>query len=204
MNPSRTQLTPIQRFLFGNRWVFPTLLLMLIAIDQRYFSHVETTRSALGMQLAIGFVVLIVIAGIAGVAYVFYLQKQEEMHRQNQTLSTPEGSRFEQILAEIQGINLAIQNGSGHQFSKIKRLARIFIERIGVEVTPGMTFDALQDALVNASLSPKQIQMLSSILDRCERGEVLLEDEKPDFDPLDLIKDFKYIIGQIEGRSYVE
>ena len=146
-------------------------------LDAQAFGSVRASRAEIGMQLAIGFFVLVIIAGLGGIAYVYYLQRQQEIHRANQTRHTPEGSKFEQILAETQGIKLAIESGSGHQFGKLKRLVRIFIERIGVEVKTGMTFDELQDALVNASLSPKQIQMLSSILDRCERGEALLEEE---------------------------
>lgn len=111
-------------------------------------------------------------------------------------------SRFEQVLAELQGIRLGIESGNDTvgNYEKFGRLVRIFAAKAGVTGARDMPLAKLRDALPAAHFSAKQTQMLLTILERAEKAMRIRRDQV-DFDPKELVKDFKYVIDQVEGRE---
>lgn len=111
-------------------------------------------------------------------------------------------SRFEQVLAELQGIRLGIESGNdtAGNFEKFGRLVRIFAAKAGVTGARDMPLAKLREALPAAHFSAKQTQMLVAILERSEKAMRIRRDQI-DFDPKELVKDFKYVIDQVEGRE---
>jgi hypothetical protein len=108
------------------------------------------------------------------------------------------GSRFEQLLAEIQGLTLRVQGGeSKGYYRKIEQLVRVFLERIGYK-------DArhLEDNEIHALLSSGEIQQeiaaaLRSIFERCKQGAIH-ETEKLDFSATELLRELRTIIKRVE------
>ena len=64
----------------------------------------------------------------------------------------------------------------------------------------------MRDALQSGQFAPQQTQVLSRILERCEAESK--EDEESngraaggDFDPLELINDFRGVVHDVEGHK---
>lgn len=112
-----------------------------------------------------------------------------------------ESSRYEQILAELQGIHLTFQvKGGRSNFAKIARLVRIFLSKLGLHNAQAMDDEELVEAIRASSLNPKDQAVLISVIERCVRGEHLEETEW-NFKPLELVRDFKRVVLQIEGKQ---
>lgn len=156
----------------------------------------------IGMSQIISWLGFVAIAAVA-VAGGYYLWKRRE------ALAPPapkperhlESTRFEQILAELQGLKLRIQGGEGRGvFVKTSRLVRIFADRAGIPGARDMNEVDLRKAMEGNIFSVHQAQTLARIVDRCElaaREETL----KLDFDPVEMVQEFRDIIYQIEGHE---
>lgn len=112
-----------------------------------------------------------------------------------------ESNQFEQILSELQGIKLRIENGEGRgSLPNLLRLTRVFIARAGYPDAREQTADALADALMSSEFTSAQIEVLSSIIGQCETA--IHEDTRNlDFDPMDLVADMRRVVYQFEGRD---
>jgi hypothetical protein len=108
------------------------------------------------------------------------------------------GSRYEQLLSEIQGLTLRVQGGeSKGYYPKIERLARIFLERIGPAGARDLP-DAEIEALLASGEIPQDVATaLRSVFQRCKQGAIH-ESEKLDFTATDLLKDLRTIIKRVE------
>lgn len=107
-----------------------------------------------------------------------------------------ESSKFEQLLAETQGLYLRIHGGeSKGYYRKIEQLARIFMERIGIAGARQLPTEDLLAVLNSGSLPQKQAGALLSILERCKQGAEH-ESDKIDVSAADLIKDLRLLVKQ--------
>jgi hypothetical protein len=109
-----------------------------------------------------------------------------------------ESSKFEQVLAEIQGLSLRVQGGDGKgYYRKIEQLARIFLERVGYPGARSLTYSEVETLLTGGSLPPKQASVLTSIFERCRLGAEH-EGAKPENSTADLLRDLRMLIKQTE------
>lgn len=146
-------------------------------------------------------IIIILVILIAIVALVTLLtgggRRRDEHSDEIYTEPAPgESSKFEQLLAETQGMFLRIQGGeSKGYYRKIERLARIFLERIGVNGARYMSYDEIVLLLNGGTFSQKQAGALLSIFERCKQGAEH-EGEKIDFTATELIKDLRVLVKQ--------
>ena len=118
-----------------------------------------------------------------------------------------ESSKFEKILSELQGIKLRVESGDAKNCTpKVARLVRIFLEHGGIKEARELPYPELREALQSGQFTPQQTQVLSRILERCEAESK--EDEESngragggDFDPLELINDFRGVVDDVEGHK---
>lgn len=115
-----------------------------------------------------------------------------------------ETSRYEQVLSELQGIKLGIENGDGRgTFAKIARLVRIFIDRSGVSGARDMEGEELRRAVESGGFNAHQSEVLMRVFDRCNSAAEQESHVNPEFDPMELVTDFRAVIDQVEGRDAV-
>lgn len=119
----------------------------------------------------------------------------------------PPSSRYEQILAELQGIRLNFQSGEGRagdgrkNYPKLARLVRVFLLKIGIADARDCPLGELELKMNGVGLSARQAQTLLSILQRCEIGEKQTNPLKNSVEPLELVRQFKAVLDQLEGRQ---
>ncbi|HOE95651.1 MAG TPA: hypothetical protein PK847_03605 [Candidatus Sumerlaeota bacterium] len=105
-----------------------------------------------------------------------------------------EGSKYEQLLAEIQGLSLRVKNGEGKgDFRKIEKLVRVFLERSGFIGVRKMTDEQLMALLAGGQVPQAQASSLASIIERCKRG-AQSEHEKLDFSALELLRELRELV----------
>src|SRR5690606_25636009 len=93
----------------------------------------------------------------------------------------PRSSRFEQLLAEIQGLSLRVKSGeSKGYYRKIETLVRVFLERTGQPNARYMSDEEVRKILSSGSVPQELSTRLREILDRCRQGAVN-ESDKLDF-----------------------
>lgn len=151
-----------------------------------------------------GGVIILIIALIVVVGLIALLsgggsrRREEHVDELYTEPATPrgEGSRFEQLLAETQGLHLRVQGGENKgYYRKIERLSRIFLERLGVTGARQMSYEEIMNVLNSGSFSQKQAAALQSIFERCKQGSEH-EGEKVDFTAAELIKDLRMLVKQ--------
>jgi hypothetical protein len=165
-------------------------------------AQVEASQSLLGwLKDAVGFAVpmiilLLVIVGIG--AFIMKRQGQEKIS-DSYIEPEPESSKFEQLLAEIQGLYLRVHGGeSKGSYRKIEMLARGFLERLGYKGARKMSEEEIHGVLNGGALSPNLAGALGTILERCKLGGEH-EGQKLDFTAADLLKDLRGLIVQAEA-----
>ena len=99
----------------------------------------------------LGLAVVLAVIAVAGyIAVQAYLRRPSAMPALLPREPEHGGSRFDQLLAEIQGLSLRIQGGdSKHYFRKIEQLSRIYLERTGCTGAARMTETELDSLLKN-------------------------------------------------------
>jgi hypothetical protein len=108
------------------------------------------------------------------------------------------GSRFEQLLSEIQGLWLRVQGGeSKGYYRKIEQLLRVFLERIGHKDARRMDDKQIEALLASGEIQQDLAAELRSIFQRCKQG-ASHETEKLDFSAAELLKDLRAIIKRVE------
>ncbi len=112
-----------------------------------------------------------------------------------------EGSSFEQLLAEIQGLTLRLKGGGGPgYFRKIEQMARVYMERLGQSDARHMNDAELREAF--SRLPPAQGQPLAAIIERCREGAAH-EGQRLAFTPADLIAELGALVTQSdESRAH--
>lgn len=158
--------------------------------------------AGIGAEVVLISLAVVAAALLAWLGYAYYARHRSfapsPLLREEKEI---EVSRFEQVLAELQGIRLGFESGNdtAGNFEKFARLVRIFASRAGIPAAREMPLAKLRDALTAAHFSAKHVQMLVTILERCDKA-MHVRRGTLDFDPKELVKDFKYVIDQIEGR----
>lgn len=141
---------------------------------------------------------LVALVVIGGLVFLITGRRREEMNDEQMYTEPPQqdSSKFEQLLAETQGLFLRVQGGeSKGYFRKIERLARIFLERTGTPGARQMTHEEIMSAIGGGAYTPKQTAGLVSIFERCKQGSEH-EGEKIDFTAAELIKDLRVLVKQ--------
>jgi hypothetical protein len=148
-------------------------------------------------------VIVAVVIGLLVLGYIIYYlvgrrgqEAMEDMY--SESVGPVESSRFEQVLAETQGLSLRIQGGeSKGYYRKIEQLTRIFMERAGYRGARAMSEAELQALLNGGSMPQNQAAALSSIFERCKQGSDH-ETRKLDFTAGELIKELRDLVKQAE------
>jgi hypothetical protein len=144
-------------------------------------------------------IILVILVAIVGLVALLTSGGRRRDEHSDEIYTEPapgESSKFEQLLAETQGMFLRIQGGeSKGYYRKIERLARIFLERIGVSGARQMSFEEIVLLLNGGTFSQKQAGALLSIFERCKQGAEH-EGEKIDFTATELIKDLRVLVKQ--------
>lgn len=153
----------------------------------------------LGVTGIVVIVVILLVVIIGAIAFfVFSRRGGDELEESLPEPETAERSKFEQVLAEVQGISLRIQGGdSKGYYRKIEQLARIYLERLGFTGARDMSAPELDHILSGGALPPKQAATLSSIIERCRQGAEH-ESKKQDITTADLLRDLRALIKQTE------
>lgn len=150
-----------------------------------------------------GFLIVGALSSLGFLVY-YYMKRApsaEAPEVEENEIEIMESSRYEQILAELQGIHLNLQSKGGRSnFVKIQRLVRIFLSKLGLHDAQEMDDTDLITAIRASNLNPKDQQVLCSVIERCSRGE-RLEEAEWNFKPLELVRDFKRVVLQIEGKQ---
>lgn len=149
--------------------------------------------------LMVGFGVFFILL-IGLVLYMFGRRGGSQAGQLEEAYSEPEveSSRFEQLLAEIQGLSLRIQGGeSKGYYRKIEALARIYLERIGCSGARQMSEEEIEALLNGGAIPAKQATSLASIFERCHQGAEH-ESEKLDFSASELLRDLRVLVKQAE------
>lgn len=155
-----------------------------------------------------GGVIILIIALIVVVGLIAMLSggsRRREEHVEefySEPINPGESSRFEQLLAETQGLTLRVQGGENKgYYRKIERLSRIFLERIGVSGARQMSYDEIMAVINSGNFSQKQAAALQSIFERCKQGSEH-EGEKVDFTAAELIKDLRSLVKQAAEETH--
>ena len=144
--------------------------------------------------------ILVVVAIIVAVWAFLHRRGKSEMQGYY-TEPDLESSRFEQLLAEIQGLSLRVKSGeSKGYYRKIEQLARVFLERTGHVGARKMGDEELLGLLAGGSVSQTHAATLSSIYERCRRGSEH-ESEKLDFTAAELLTELRELIRSTEEAT---
>jgi uncharacterized membrane protein len=148
-----------------------------------------------------GVALLAVIGLLVMILVIYFLTNRrgrqivEDMYSETEHV---ESSRFEQVLAETQGLYLRIQGGeSKGYYRKIEQLTRIFMERTGYVGARQMSDEEIQGVLTSGAIPQKQATVLGSIFERCKQGSEH-ETRKLDFTAGELLKDLRNLVKQVE------
>lgn len=132
---------------------------------------------------------------------MFFLKKRSTAPRLSRTERHRESAQFEQVLAELQGLKLRIEGGEGRGvYVKVGRLVKIFAERAGVASARELSDAEFKKALEGSQFSTQQAQALCRILEKCEHA-TREETVKLDFDPVEMVREFREVIDEFEGRD---
>lgn len=146
--------------------------------------------------------ILLAVFGLLALGLIIYFlmnrrgrQIVEDMYSETEHV---ESSKFEQVLAETQGLYLRIQGGeSKGYYRKIEQLTRIFMERAGYVGARQMSDEEIQTILTSGAISQKQATVLGAIFERCKQGSEH-ETRKLDFTAGELLKDLRNLVKQVE------
>jgi len=148
-----------------------------------------------GIQMLF-FIVLLGIIVLA-IAYVIRCRMQrslDKFYRDSDVAS----SKYEQLMAEIQGLSLRVQGGEGKgYFRKIETLLRVYLERLGCDGARQMTYHELDTLLERDSLPHGQNEALKAIMARCREG-ALDENRKLEYTASDLLKDLRRLVMEVD------
>ena len=122
--------------------------------------------------------------------------------RNNFELAPPEpetpSSKFDMLLAEIQGLSLRVQNGeSKGYYRKIETLGRVYLERCGVTDARKLSDADIAKVLRGGKLPQSQSAKIEDILERCRQGSQH-ESEKLDFTAGELLRELRQLVKQAE------
>jgi hypothetical protein len=147
--------------------------------------------------ILLGVAVLVALAGGATWVVVYRARRPEEIEGIYLEPAVV-GSKFEQLLSEIQGLSLRVQGGeSKGYYRKIEQLMRIFLERIGFKDARNMQDEEIESLLIGGEIQQDMAAELKSIFQRCKQGAIH-ETEKLDFSAADLLKDLRTIVKRVE------
>lgn len=160
----------------------------------------QTLKDLPGGPLGTVAVLVVALVVIGGLVFLITGRRRENPNGDPMyTEPQPQDSgntKFEQLLAETQGLYLRVQGGeSKGYFRKIERLARIFLERTGTPNSRQMSYEEIMIAVGGGSYTPKQTAALVSIFERCRQGSEH-EGAKIDFTAAELIKDLRVLVKQ--------
>jgi hypothetical protein len=173
-----------------------TLTPLPVAADATETSGVGHWIDRLGGEITL---IIIAVALILIIGIVLFMRRGNNQWDDSYAEPEPPHSRYEQLLAEIQGLTLRLAGGeSPGYYRKIETLARIFLERNGFPGARQMSDVEIRAILSGGQLPPQQAQAIGSIYDRARLGAEH-ESEKHDFTALDLLKDLNTLIRQVEG-----
>ncbi len=146
-------------------------------------------------------IAVLVVVGIVVAIWVILNRRGESEIQAYYSEPDVEGSRFEQLLAEIQGLSLRVRSGeSKGYYLKIEQLARVFLERTGHVGARKMNDEELLGLLAGGSVAQIHAATLSSIYERCRRGSEH-EAEKLDFTAAELLSELREMINSTEEAS---
>lgn len=113
--------------------------------------------------------VVVVVLILVGAVW-FFRQQSDSYHLtrfQPDSVSTP----FDPMMAELQSIEFRLKSDTGKgYFIKLDRLARIYLERIGVEGAKEMDEEALKATLASGEVSGERANVLHAIFEQCAIG----------------------------------
>lgn len=171
----------------------------------------EILRAQLA-PIVFGAMVAVGAAGLAAIGYRYWRSRPSPEgpapaeRERDVEVRHPPSSRYEQILAELQGVKLSFIGGEGRagdggkNFPKLARLVRVFLARIGVADAANLPVKEFPLRLNGSGLSQRQIQSLMTVVERCEAAERVTNPLKNAVDPLELVRLFKAVVDQLEGR----
>jgi hypothetical protein len=147
------------------------------------------------------YVMGLLVLAVIGVGVYMFLKNRHKKPWEN-FYSEPEaqGSKYEQLLAEIQGLSLRVQGGeSKGYYRKIEVLLRVYLERIGCEGARQMDEDELETLLKSSTVPHGQGEAIQSIFERARVG-AQNESSKLDFTAAELLKDIKKLILEVDDH----
>ncbi len=113
----------------------------------------------------------------------------------------PRSSKFDMLLAEIQGLSLRVQNGeSKGYYRKIDTLGRVLLERIGHVGARKMDTPEVAAILQGGRLPQSAATQLGDIFERCRQG-MINESGKLDFTAAELLRDLRQLVKQVEDAQ---
>lgn len=158
-------------------------------------------NAALVTAVQIGWIAGIVALVVLGGVTAYYFLRRKTLPLDDRMRDEVESPKYEQVHSELQGIKLKLEGGDGRgNFPKISRLVRIFADRAGVVGARDMKTEELGKAIEGGPFSAQQSQVLMRIVERCETASAQ-EKLNLDFDPIELIIDFRNVVYQMEGRE---
>lgn len=149
-------------------------------------------------------IALIVIAVVVFAAVAFFImgrrmaaQRAEGMPEEAATEAR--SSKFEPLLAEVQGLLLRVKGGEIRGYShKIEQLVRALMERLGHKGARHMTDEELRGAIEKGQIASTQAGTVLEIFDRCRQQSA---EDGLNFPAADLLRELQRIIKEIEGES---
>jgi hypothetical protein len=113
----------------------------------------------------------------------------------------PASSKYEQLMAEIQGLSLRVQGGeSKGSYRKIEQLVRVYLERSGHPAARQMSDEQIRKILEGGSVPHSQGQALLAIFERCKQG-AQHEGEKLDFNAGELLKTLRALVIDADEQA---
>lgn len=177
--------------------VMTTALMLVQTIAQAQPEPAADSGSGLQTWLLRILIVLVVAAAGVGI-YMFTKNRKQKPWEGFYSEPETKSSKFEQLLAEIQGLSLRVQGGeSKGYYRKIEVLIRVYLERIGCEDARQLDDDELDDLIKKASIPHGQADQIRSILERARTG-AKNESSKLDFTAAELLKDIRKLIVEVD------
>jgi hypothetical protein len=156
---------------------------------------VENWFATYGLQLFVVIVILGIVASIIVYIIRSRMQRSWDMFYHEPDVAS---SKYEQLMAEIQGLSLRVQGGeSKGYFRKIETLLRVYLERLGCDGARQMAYHELDTLFEEGTLPHGQNEALKSIMTRCRDG-ALNENRKLDYSASGLLKDLRRLIMEVD------
>lgn len=152
------------------------------------------------------FLILVVPLCLIAAVAIWWMRRREEVpgemgYEEHEIQS----SKFERLLAEIQGLHLRTKSGeSKGTYRKIDMLARVFLERLGHEGAREMDDQQIHDILKGGSLTENQSTRLRAIFEHCQEESQRRDAERLNVTTADLLIDLRALVQEMEDPTKTE